>query len=822
MRLFINAFKQGIARTFTLPRLSLPLITTLGLTLAAVLTVIAVANTLLYQPLADINENDLHRVELNLAFNEDLTVPFFSEPRRVAAIKARYGDDLAWGNIAIDSLPIELGGNEIQVTRLNATAGSPEVLGLSLLNGQSSEIDNVEAGVWISKALWQSAFGSAEDLSQQMLRLDGAEYPIFGVFDNLTSLNAVNLSEQPSEQIWQFRNLQATLESPDAVVLNLGPITFVRGAKSALPTPADLEAWFAEYVNKEIGNDRARDFLLSKKVTGEVVSYRDSFLGDSRQLVFVLMFAMFSLLVMASLNLLNMFIAHYQSRNKEFAIQMCMGSTVGRLRGLIFTENLPMFLMATILGLIGAGWLIESLPTLAGDNLPLMDQISLSTSSVMVALALIGVINFIFAMIALLYVDKHALTDSLNSSGKGTPAQQNQMVSKALMIVQLTLACVLLTSASISVKDSFNSAYANLGYSMPNAYEVSMVIGDETWQTSLAEYEQYRGSEWQQLRGDLVERLGNLGGDVLDINALPLTGNVSMSAFPDPDTGDSVMIRPQMWAEGLLAKFDIELLAGRDLNQSDTDLPHVLISQSFAVSRAGNEPWQAMVGKELKMGSDPEDIFKVVGIVEDTIPLPGGTLNIDAPEVYYSNPSRIALNRLSAVVIMPQAQELQREDVEQLLNGMDSRLGEVQVESMQQRWNSVTAATRLNMYVVIGLAILTLVLAAIGVSGLSQMTASQKRYELAVRMATGAKQSRLLRLLLQDSIWMLVFGLGLGVLAAVSSYQYLLIFFASAPAFDWWVTSMINAVLAMVMILSVALPGWLVIRKDPMRVLREL
>ena len=104
--------------------------------------------------MADINENDLHRIELNLAFNEDLTVPFFSEPRRVAAIKARYGDDLAWGNIAIDSLlPIELGGNEIQVTRFYATAGSPEVLGLSLLNGQGSEIDNVEAGCLDFKSL---------------------------------------------------------------------------------------------------------------------------------------------------------------------------------------------------------------------------------------------------------------------------------------------------------------------------------------------------------------------------------------------------------------------------------------------------------------------------------------------------------------------------------------------------------------------------------------------------------------------------------------------------------------------------------------------
>lgn len=227
---------------------------------------------------------------------------------------------------------------------------------------------------------------------------------------------------------------------------------------------------------------------------GEVSSYRDAFIGDSEQLVFVLIIAMVSLLIMACLNLLNMFIAHYQSRSKEFAIQMCMGSSVGKLRRLIFVENLPMFLMATLLGLLAAGWLIEVLPVLAGDNLPLLDQISVDVSSVILALIFIVFINVAFATIALLYVDKMTLTDSLNSSGKGTPAQQNQTISKALMVVQLSFACVLLTAASVSVKDSYNNAYRNLGYSMPNAYEVSMAVADDTWRTSLEEFDNYQAA----------------------------------------------------------------------------------------------------------------------------------------------------------------------------------------------------------------------------------------------------------------------------------------------------------------------------------------
>jgi hypothetical protein len=421
-----------------------------------------------------------------------------------------------------------------------------------------------------------------------------------------------------------------------------------------------------------------------------------------------------------------------------------------------------------------------------------------------------------------MYVDKTALTDSLNSSGKGTPAQQKQTISKLLMVIQLSLACVLLTAASVSVKDSYNNAYQSLGYSMLNAYEVSMPVSDETWQASLEEYEAYQGSEWQQLRHELVERLSTFGGDVYDINALPLTGNVSMSAYPDPETGNTVMIRPMMWAEGMLNAFEIPLLAGRDLTPNDVDLPNVLVSQSFAIDQAGESEWASLVGREIKMGDEADDIFNVVGIVQDVDPMPSGTLNVDAPEIYFSSPTRMSFNTLSAVVIMPEGQVLDAEQVASVLKGLDPRLGDIDVESMDERWEAVTQATRLNMVVIAGLAVLTLMLAVIGVSGLSQMTAAQRSYELAVRMATGAKQFRLLKLLMKESLWMLVVGLSLGAIAGVVAYDYMLGLFESAPSLDWTAAATINVVLALAMLVSVAIPGWRVIRKDPIRALREL
>jgi ABC-type antimicrobial peptide transport system permease subunit len=117
--------------------------------------------------------------------------------------------------------------------------------------------------------------------------------------------------------------------------------------------------------------------------------------------------------------------------------------------------------------------------------------------------------------------------------------------------------------------------------------------------------------------------------------------------------------------------------------------------------------------------------------------------------------------------------------------------------------------------------VLTLLLAAIGVSGLTQMTTNHRKYELAVRMATGAKQVKLVQFILKDAFWMLVIGLGLGFIASVLSYQQLEQQIEMLPNFDWLAMSVLDAGLVAIVLLSVILPAWRVIGADPMQALRQ-
>lgn len=828
MSLYRGSLRRGLIRLFSEPRLSLPLMLTLGLTLAAVLTVLSIAQTLLFQPLPGVKqEQQLYQLDVRLQFNDEMNVSFLSDRRRFAHLQQRFAGLGDWAQVVNQDSQAEVEGQQYQVTLLNATSGATDVIGLPLLLGEGTSADNAKEGVWISASLWRAVFGERSNLQGETIRIGGRDWPVFGVLEDFTSMDIEGNSSLIREQVWRFAPLQESLLNNESLSLGTTQLNLLRAPGGQVPDNRQLEDWYLTYLDTQISEPRAREFILSKPHSVSVQSYRDFFVGDSGKLVSLLIVAMVSLLVMACLNLLNMFIAHYQGRSKEFSVQLCMGASTRRLRLLVFLENLPMFMLASVTGLLGAAWLIRVLPDLAGDSLPLLDKINLDSLSLLVAMLLVMLINLLFASVSLLHVQQQALTDNLNSSGKGTPAQQKQGLNRMLMVLQLTIACTLMTAAMTSVYKSYQDVYQYPGYEMVNAYEISLAYKDEAWQQSLHDFESYSGSELQQLRSALADRLRKLEPQaVVDVESLPLSQSLTMRAYPDPETGESRMYLPRQWGRGYLESFHIPLLAGADLTGPQNGSREVLVDLDYARQLEGVEYWQNLVGKEIKLGNDSDDIFRVAGIVGNTRPVLGGLLNSTPPVIYFADVNADANGsdqpRLQMVVLMPEGQTLTREQLVPILSDLDPRLGEIGLESMQQRWQTMTAESRLNMYVVLGMAVLTLALAAIGVSGLSQMNAAQKRYELAVRMATGARQNRLLVLLLKDATLMLSAGLGLGLFGSVLGYQYLTGLIDQAPAFNWPTSLLVNVILAVTMLLSVVLPGWRVIRADPMQVLREL
>ncbi len=830
MSLIKKAFSQGIARIFSLPRLSIPLILTLGLTLGAVLCVISISTTLLYQPLKGVkNESSLHTFEYRFNMSETLSISYWNM-NRLAAISKSFSDVGEWAGISSNDQDVSIQDVTYATTRYEASSNILDVLGTQLILGEDVTITSPSKYVWISNSLWQTAYAGLKSAIGQQLIVNDISYIIAGIIEDVMAVK----SERAilNQQIWFISNLTEVASQKDNISNINGEVDFLivknPNKNIAFPNGKQMDAWLADYVSQNVDSDNVQRFLDFISNINKVVitaDYRSNMLGDTRGLIIALFIAVIGLLLMATLNLLNLFIAHYQSRTKEFAIQISLGASLFKIRLLVLLENLPSFLLAAIAGLLVTGWALKSLPLIAGDSLPLVDSIGINSLTIFSSFAIIVLLSIIFSALALADIDKHALANNLNSSGKGTQAQSNQWLSRTLMVAQLAIASTLLTASVMIALQSYQAVYRDLGYEIGNSYNVSLNINDEEYLTQLLDDQQYQDSEIKQLLADVS---GVIESNVADSKVIipdfgPLSSSLQIMAFQDENTNSERVIYQ---ARGLSASFfntfNIEILAGSNLTQTqiDSDSEYIVIDENMAKTMFPLLPLQQVIGKTIQLtNSDTNPPQIIAGIVENTLSQTGVANPLGLPAVYSH---RISAGRnMQFTVMLPEGENMTAEMIGNEIKSQFPRLSNLTVQSLSDIWDTQTLNQRISMWVVLTMTGLTLLLAAIGVAGLTQMTTNHRKYELAVRMATGAKQIKLVSFILKDALWMLIIGLGLGFSISVIGYEQLQNNLEMLPAFNWLAMSALDTGLIVIVVLSVLTPAWRVISSDPMQALRQ-
>mgnify|MGYP000055968974 FL=1 len=830
MSLVKKSLIGGVARVFSLPKLSIPLILTLGLTLGAVLSVIAISSTLLYQPLKGVkNEAQLQTFELNFKPSNVLSISYWNM-RRLASFQETFPDLGEWAGISPAEQDIVIDNVVYPTTQYNASDNILDVLGTNLILGDNTTKAAPEKYVWISESLWQYAFSGAKSALGKQLEVNNQSYIIAGVIEDVMSVTSNDVILP--QQIWFITDLKATLSEPADVGAIRNDLSYLVNKSASgtitLPSQAQTEQWLLDYVKNNINNDNLQETLNFMESMNKVVRaapYRSNLLGSTEDLIVALFFAVCGLLFMATLNLLNLFIAHYQSRTKEFAIQISLGASLFKVRTLVFLENLPSFLLAATVGLLVAGWAIKSLPLIAGDSLPMIDDIGINTLTILMSLLIIIILNVLFSALSLVDINKHAIADNLNSSGKGIQAQSNQWLSKVLMVSQLSIASVLLTASIMVALQSYQSVYRDVGYELGNSYSIELFINDEEWREQLtADTENYHDSEMNRLLTDIAAVIENkvANSNVIVNSSAPLSNEIRLSGYRSEENGGKrITYQMKPLSPQYFSAYKIPLLAGANLTQAqiDNDENRIVIDENMAKALFPDLSYQEIIGKTVALNRGEDAVQPIVnGIISNTISRTGITEALSFPAVYSH---RINSSLINFAVMMPPGQAVTTAMLEDELTRQFPRLGNLTVRSLEEVWDEQTLEQRLSMWIVVIMTLLTLFLAAIGVAGLTQMTTNQRKYELAVRMATGAKQMKLVGFILKDALWMLVVGLGLGFVIAVFVYQTLEQQLEILPSFNWLAMSSLDLSLIIIVMLSVVAPAWRVISSDPMQALRE-
>ncbi|MCJ8318719.1 MAG: ABC transporter permease [Colwellia sp.] len=829
MSLIKRSFLVGIGRIFSLPRLSVPLILTLGLTLGAVLSVVAISSSLLYKPLAGVpNEGQIKTVSYRLSMSEQMVISYWNF-RRLAGITETFGDLGIWAGISTTEQTVAINNVSYPTTHFNASNTILDVLGTKLLLGDDVKIDDPEKYVWLSNSLWQTAYGGAKSVIGKQININDKNYIVAGVIDDLMAV----ASQNPilPQQIWQIINVDKLNKEPESLSISNDIETLLLKTHSEFtqaPNQEQLDEWLINFINKNTTAEIAPfyiKFIKQANITSETGAYRDEILGETSNLLVALFVAVLGLLFMATLNLLNLFLAHYQGRTKEFAIQLSLGASLFKLRLMVMLENLPSFILAAIAGLLFAGWGIKSLPLIAGGNLPMIETINIDLMVVIIALFTVFLLNCLFSAMALIDINKDALNDNLNSSGKGIQAQSNQYISRGLMVFQLAIASLLLTASVMLAIQSYQSVYRDLGYSFEDIYQVTATMVDETRLEELREYDKYPNSEIYKINNDISQFIENKIADskVIIASEGALSSNLSISMFmskAEPD--NQIMYQSRNLSPEFFEAFNIEFLAGTNLTaeQIAQSEPRMVIDENMAKLLFPELTLEEIVGKNINLSNTKDnEPFIINGIVPVTQSQAGSKNTNQIPAAYVAN--IMANSRLSFVVKMPAGQTMSLDELNHEFEGEFPYLTNLTVQSLSDIWQEQTLNQRVSLWVVLTMTGLTLMLAAIGVAGLTQMTTNHRKYELAVRMATGAKQSKLVRFILTDTLWMLVIGLGLGFVLSVFGYEQIKNQLTMLPEFNWWAMYSLDAALVVIVLLSVLIPAWRVIRSDPMQALRE-
>ncbi len=829
MSLITKAFYNGIGRVFSLPRLSIPLILTLGLTLGAVLTVIAISSTLLLKPLQGIaNESLIKTVEYDLVLSEELQVSYWNF-RRLAGIEQAFGDLGTWAAINASAQEVSIDNINYPSTQLTASNTILDVLGTKLLFGDDVKMTDPEKYVWLSNSLWQTAFASDKSVIGRQVNINDNQFIVAGVIEDLMAVE----SNEPvlPQQIWQIRNIEKLNKNPEAIeISNELESLLLKTHDNTITAPNkdEIDEWLVNYITKNTTSEVAPvylNFIKGTKTEYKTGSYRNAILGDTSTLITALFFAVLGLLLMATLNLLNLFIAHYQGRTKEFAIQLSLGASLFKVRFMVMLENLPSFLLAAITGLLVAGWGIQSLPLIAGNNLPMIETINIDTTVIISALITIVILNGIFSALALVDIDKQALTNNLNSSGKGIQAQSNQYISRGLMIFQLAIASILLTASVMLAIQSFQSVYRDLGYNYEGLYQVSVNIDDEALLSELLTYEQYANSEIKGIRDNVSQYIEEkiAGSEVIIAGQGALSSRMTMSMYTPEDNPDGqMMFQSRTLSPKFFDAFNIQFLAGSNITaeQIAQSERRIVIDESMAYILFPELPLDDVVGKSVLLdnGEGAEPVI-INGIVPVTQSRAGSTSALNMPAVYSADPG--LMSQLTFVVRIPNKDNISTDKLLAEFNKRFPLLSNIEIRSLEDIWQNQTLNQRVSLWIVLAMTALTLLLAAIGVAGLTQMTTNHRKYELAVRMATGAKQLLLVKFILKDALWMLMIGLGLGFVISVFGYEQLQKNLTMLPEFNGLAMSILDLGLVIIVLLSVIIPAWRVISSDPMQALRE-
>ena len=673
------------------------------------------------------------------------------------------------------------------------------LLGVKPALGRSVLSEDTRAGapkvVVLSYGIWQRRFGGSRDVLGQAITIDGAPYSVIGVMPRDF---AVPFMDGGARQLWI-----ALADDPNAL-----------GTQAIAKVRPGIDR---DRVNRELTD------VMAARVT-ERPEYKDwkalaarpqDYLGDTtRDTLLVLLGAVGMVLLIACVNVANLLLARAATREREFAIRASLGAGRWRIVRQLLTESILLAAAGGALGLLVAARGLDAIVALRPDRLAELDDVRLSSTVLIVSVGLTMLTGVLFGMAPALFAAGRNVGDTLKSAARSAAGSRSaRRFRGVLVIVEVSMSVLLLVGAGLLVRTLVRMQRADIGFEPAGLTAARIQLPEHGY----AKREQRRA-----VFDQVMQRVRAMPGvaEATLAMGVPPRGGMSFGQFEIEGTplkeNEKVSVIPtEFTTSAYFRVMHLPIMAGRAFGPDSVG--HEIIINGAMARRYW--PGASAVGRRLRL--DPKGPWMtIVGVARDvTVPTTGakrgGSMDFQMYFPFGGDFESATLILRTPAPIPDLARRLTRE-----LSAVDAGIRVRDVNSVAAMLRSELAGPRFNMSLLIVFAGLALVLATVGLYGVIAYSVSQRTREMGIRLALGAGQPAVLRLVMSHGARLTIVGVGAGLLAAAALTRVMEGMLYGVSALDPLTFALVGVVLGLVAVVATYFPARRATRVDPVVALR--
>jgi len=801
METLFKDIRYGIRNLLKRPGFAAVAVITLALGIGANSAMFSVVNAVLLRPLS-YPESD--RIVLLEGVNpsqgitdSNMSIPDFADWQKQNQVFEQIAGFVTGGSL------LTSGDETERVRGTGVTADFFPLFRTNALKGRTLQADDSQKGresvVVLSYGLWQRRLGADQNIVGSKVILRGKSATVVGVMPP-------GFDYPAQSELWVPFPVDAAEERRDNRYVEV--ITRLKQGVTLSQAQAQMDT-----INQRL----AQTYVETNSGWNvRLIKLQERLVGAMRLSLLVLLGAVAFVLLIACANVANLLLARATARQKEIAVRTALGASRWRVIRQLLTESVLLSFAGGAVGLLLSVWLTKLFIAVSPPNTPRFDEIKPDARVFAFTLALTVITGLVFGLAPALQGSRIDLNVGLKEGGRsGSGGAQNTRLRSVMMVSEIALSFMLLVGAGLLIKSFMRLREISPGFNSDNVL---------TMRVSLLPAKYAEGEPRVQLLRQAVGRLKAipgvqsagavlslpLGGDTFNVGrALIREGHPATPA--ESSNAAYLVVTPDYFRT-----LQIPIIRGRAFTDQDTvqNPKVVIVNETMA-----RQLWlgESAIGKHFTIWRDEKFPREIVGVVGDTKP----SLDAEAgPQMYVPYAQDSGWGGVSLVLRTNGEPTAMTAAVRNEIRALDKGIPVFNVKTMNDVLLTSVGPRRTPMLLLSAFAGVALLLAMIGIYGVTAYYVTQRTQEIGIRMALGAQMSDVMKLVLRGGMALALIGIGVGLAGAFALTRLMTsLLFAVEPT-DGVTFASVSLCLLVTASIACYLPARRATKVDPLVALR--